>query len=188
MTENCRRKKDPERVKAQIMTAAGHLAVLKGLSAITLEGVAREAGISKGGLLHHFPSRQNLLEDLYQEVLSRFSARIKATMAEDRESRGRFTRAYIRVTTALPDTNFDSRLMASAVLVMSSNPALAELWSEWLESQLEINGEGPDWLTGQIARFAADGLWLADGALAPGYLSSMRQAIIDRLIALTYQD
>lgn len=32
-----------------------------GIAALSLNAVAREAGVSKGGLLHHFPNKQALI-------------------------------------------------------------------------------------------------------------------------------
>ena len=41
-----------------ILSAAANLVLRKGASRMTLEAVAREAGVSKGGLLYHFPSKE----------------------------------------------------------------------------------------------------------------------------------
>ncbi len=40
-----------------ILDAASRVVLDKGASALTLESVAEQAGISKGGLLYHFPTK-----------------------------------------------------------------------------------------------------------------------------------
>jgi AcrR family transcriptional regulator len=43
--------------RENILRAANLVVVEEGVSRMTLEAVAREAGVSKGGLLYHFPSK-----------------------------------------------------------------------------------------------------------------------------------
>ncbi|MFM7780846.1 MAG: helix-turn-helix domain-containing protein, partial [Alphaproteobacteria bacterium] len=48
----------------RILDAAENLIIARGVGAMTLEAVAREARVSKGGLLYHFASKEALLEAL----------------------------------------------------------------------------------------------------------------------------
>ncbi|GCB56911.1 hypothetical protein rerp_33190 [Rhodococcus erythropolis] len=45
----------------RILDALEKLLLVSGVAQVTLEGVAAEAGVSKGGLLYHFPSKEALL-------------------------------------------------------------------------------------------------------------------------------
>ena len=47
--------------RERILAAAVQVALREGVSAMTLEAVAREAGVSKGGLLYHFASKDELI-------------------------------------------------------------------------------------------------------------------------------
>ena len=61
-TENAyQRKKQPERVRAQLLEASAHMILAQGVAGLTLDAVAQMAGVSKGGLLHHFASKTCLL-------------------------------------------------------------------------------------------------------------------------------
>ena len=47
-----------------LLDAAETVVARQGFANLTLDAVAAEAGISKGGLLHHFPSKDRLVEGL----------------------------------------------------------------------------------------------------------------------------
>ncbi|UPY37171.1 TetR/AcrR family transcriptional regulator [Sediminicoccus sp. KRV36] len=50
--------------RTRILDAAERIVQAKGVPALTLEAAAREAGISKGGLLYHFASKEAMLSGL----------------------------------------------------------------------------------------------------------------------------
>src|SRR5690606_2051868 len=58
--------------RGKIMNAAIQLARQVGPGHISLDAVARQAGVSKGGLLYHFPSKTKLLEALVSYHLDTF--------------------------------------------------------------------------------------------------------------------
>jgi AcrR family transcriptional regulator len=71
MTDNAySRKKQPEQVRRALLDCAAQLAVENGLSAVTLQAVAEAAGVTKGGLLHHFASKQILIEAVFANLLA----------------------------------------------------------------------------------------------------------------------
>ncbi|MDQ0063824.1 AcrR family transcriptional regulator [Paenibacillus harenae] len=49
-----------------ILFAASTIVKTLGAEKLTLEAVAKEAGISKGGLLHHFPNKQALINAMVE--------------------------------------------------------------------------------------------------------------------------
>lgn len=58
--------------RAVLETGAGHL---------TLDAVAKFAGVSKGGLLHHFPSKDSLLEAMLERYLNEVETQVAARCA-----------------------------------------------------------------------------------------------------------
>lgn len=65
----------------KLLAAFEHLVLTEGERAATLDAVAAQAGVSKGGLLYHFPHRQALVdaamarcEELAREDLDRLTA------------------------------------------------------------------------------------------------------------------
>ena len=64
--------------RAQILAAAAELAKEKGAAHISLEAIARRAGVSKGGLLYHFPRKDALIHALVEQHM----AKVDASLAE----------------------------------------------------------------------------------------------------------
>lgn len=93
------RTRNPELKRKKILEAA--LKILRDggfLTKFSLDTVAQEAGVSKGGLIHHFGSKEALLTAVAEEVTADFETRVRAFMGEEPEGTpGRLLRSYIRV-------------------------------------------------------------------------------------------
>jgi len=60
----------PPAARAAALDAADALLAEEGIAAFTLEAVADRAGISKGGLLYHFPTKEALVAGLMRRCLA----------------------------------------------------------------------------------------------------------------------
>ena len=60
-------RKEPQDTRARILGAAEDLSCEVGPAHLSIEAVAARAGVSKGGLLYHFPTKQALLRALVSE-------------------------------------------------------------------------------------------------------------------------
>ncbi|NBB49016.1 TetR family transcriptional regulator [Rhizobium sp. CRIBSB] len=155
------RKKQPEQVRRALLDCAAQIAAEQGASAITIQAVADRAGVTKGGLLHHFDSKQALLAAVFSDLLEQMDREIDRTMAVDPVSRGRFTRAYVRA--CFSDRLLGERSLWGALSVaIVSEPALRALWSAWLDGRMARHAETDGDPRLVAVRLAADGIWLAD--------------------------
>lgn len=78
-----RRRRSPEEARSEILNAAEHLLVTEGLSALTLQRVATEVGISHPGVLHHFRSTDRLAQALHERVSRRIRSDLMALADPD---------------------------------------------------------------------------------------------------------
>jgi AcrR family transcriptional regulator len=155
------RKKQPEQVRRALLDCAARIAAEQGASAITIQAVATRAGVTKGGLLHHFDSKQALLAAVFKDLLDKMDQEIDRTLAEDPAVRGRFTRAYVRA--CFSDRLLGDRSLWGALSVaIVSEPALRALWSAWLDRRMALHAETDGDPSLVAVRLAADGIWLAD--------------------------
>src|SRR5436190_7279253 len=81
-------------VSDRLLNAAEQVAIRDGVQNLTLEAVAREAGVSKGGLLYHFPSKSLLITAIVERLVSHCESHQCKAVEKDTDA-GAFSRAYI---------------------------------------------------------------------------------------------
>lgn len=178
------RRKQPELVRRALLDCVAKIAAEQGLAAVTIQSVADAAGVTKGGLLHHFASKQALIEAVFADLLDQLDREIEALMTADPERSGRFTRAYVKACFA-DRTLGASSLWAALSVSLITEPALRQLWSQWLDARLEEHRETDDMPMLAVVRLAADGVWLSD-LLEKDSLSRRDVAALEpQLMALT---
>jgi AcrR family transcriptional regulator len=118
-------KKTPIETREKLIQATAQLVMANGINRVTLEQVALEAGVSKGGLLHHFPTKQALLSGLMDQVGMVFQARLIRYMGfETPGQAGSLARAYIRASF---EYQADELQLTNAIAtVVSEYPELLE--------------------------------------------------------------
>jgi len=82
--------------KARILEAAARIVGQAGAAHLTMDAVAAESGLSKGGVLYHFPSKRSLLEGMLQKVLDDVSARTGVYRESSEDEPAAVLRARIR--------------------------------------------------------------------------------------------
>ena len=158
--------------RAKLLDAAGAVIRRDGPQALTLDAVAAQAGVSKGGLLYHFRSKRELLDGLVGRWMDDFQRDI------DAES-GNFARRYV----AANDGAHAEEVGMLAALVADPQvlAAVRDRHETW---QDRVATEGGDPVDATVARLAADGLWLADllGTAPPR--GELRERVLARLLEL----
>ncbi|WP_442578446.1 TetR/AcrR family transcriptional regulator [Mesorhizobium sp. ASY16-5R] len=69
--------------RAKILAAAADIARDVGPANLSLDAVAARAGVSKGGLLYHFPSKADLLKAIIEDHLRHFEQELAACRGPD---------------------------------------------------------------------------------------------------------
>ena len=184
MTTAYHRKKQPELVRRQLLDCAVRLGLEHGPSGITVQAVSEAAGVTRGGLFHHFPSRQALVEGVYAEMVEKTDADIDALMAEDSRPRGSFTRAYVQAVLNDPALKDGAR---GAVIHISalSEPSVRRLWADWFKQRMERHRDTDATPTLDLVRLAADGAWIAHLMRSEGGPVPDLAALRERLVAMT---
>ena len=168
-----------------LLEAASQVIVAGGAAALTLDAVARTAGVSKGGLLYHFPSKEALVVGMIDQLCARFDQALEAELAQEQPGApGHWLRAYLRASFAPNRESLEAG--AALIAAIGNNPALiAPLRERYVRWQAHAVADGVDPAIATAIRLATDGLWLADlGDFAPPS-SEERQSVVAALIALT---
>jgi len=81
--------------RTRVLDAAESIVTARGVAGLTLEAAARAAGVSKGGLLYHFASKEALLEALLGRMSDFIQGEFEHCVKAQAEGPGRVARAMI---------------------------------------------------------------------------------------------
>ena len=172
----------------RIIDAAEAIVEEHGVAALTLEQAAKRAGVSKGGVLYHFPSKEALVAAMIGRFTQRFDNAVAQLTAEDSSAKGRTTRSYVKASFGhAPGTGpkFD-RACGSITAALANNPGnLAVVREQSARWQRAVEADGLDPVFASIIRLAVDGLWLGENFNLMQLNPRMRAKIEARLIAWT---
>jgi AcrR family transcriptional regulator len=97
--------RDADTPRARLLRAARVVVARDGLEGLTLRAIAREAGVSHGAPLRHFPGLGSLLAALSAEGFEQLMASVDAAIADGSSARDRLGRAaagYLNFAVAEP--------------------------------------------------------------------------------------
>ena len=81
--------------RTRLLDAAEAIVMARGVAGLTLEAAARDAGVSKGGLLYHFASKEALLDAMLRRLAGIMERQFETGVAAQAEGPGRVTRAML---------------------------------------------------------------------------------------------
>ncbi|KAA2250941.1 TetR/AcrR family transcriptional regulator [Solihabitans fulvus] len=171
-------------MRDRILDTTEELLVREGVNAIRLDAVAAKAGVSKGGLLHHFGTRQALIEGVVLRLVDAFEAYLPPRSSPP----GAFTRAWLDATIPATDVPADGqgdRVAVALLAALSGGPEMLTLLrGHYLVWQDRLANDGLDPAAATLVRLAVDGWWLArvtDLAPPAGDLHVRIRASLDQL-------
>lgn len=166
--------------RLMILGAANRVILDSGTNALTLESVAKQAGISKGGLLYHFPNKESLIMGMVERFVAEFDIAIDKEM---QKNGGDWLKAYIRAS--FENNPERDEISGALFAAFANNPDLLEpLRKKFIEWQKKIEAAAISPEVGTIIRLALDGLWLSDLiGFAPPALS-LRKKILNSLLEM----
>jgi AcrR family transcriptional regulator len=171
------------------LDAASHIVAEQGIDAFTLDAVAQAAGVSKGGLLHHFSSKEALILELIVYVLATFEADMEQALdpGEPDRTPGRWTRAYIRLSFTTDERA--RNLGVAFTLMMRRNPDLvASVSGSFTRIWEALDQDGLDPVAAALIRSAADGVYYNEIVGNPRLPEPLRTQLLRRLLDMTREE
>ncbi len=149
--------------RESLLRATAAVVAERGYSALTLDAVGAAAGVSKGGLLYHFPTKEALVAALLEELVAGFDTGQAAAHDADRSAPGAWTRAYVTASAAPPEDESTHVAAVALLAAVGHDPGLLgplrDRYRHWVE---RLDGDGLPGVDAHVVRLAADGLWAAD--------------------------
>jgi AcrR family transcriptional regulator len=178
-------KKSPIETKEKLLQAAAQLVISSGNTQFTLEQVALTANVSKGGLLHHFPTKLELLSGLMSQLTHTFEVRLQTALElEPKRKRGRWARAYIRASFE-PEADEIELTSALANVIINYPELIDQLRQEFGFIEECFTKDDLSEARATLIRLACDGLWFSE-LLGVGIVEEPRRSsLLKELMELT---
>lgn len=149
-------------LRDRVLDAAEAVVVRQGIANLTLEAVAADAGLSKGGLLHHFPNKDHLIKAMVDRCADHWRLCMREAHESIPEGPGRMARALL---SHLADqeswTEQCQRGSCAVFAALAQNPALIEpMRAVYGEMRVRLADDGLPPGIGETIIAAMDGLWL----------------------------
>ena len=173
---------------ARALDAAARLVVSGGARALTISAVAEEAGLSRGGVLYHFPSKEALIGGMLARMSARFDAVLAEEVDADRErypeaERARAARAFLRASLRMDRD--EEATFAGLAAAVAYDPSLLDpirgRQREWVDGALSDVGG----IDGAALVVASHALWLSKLFGLDALSGPEREAVVERLETLT---
>ncbi|WP_372503316.1 TetR/AcrR family transcriptional regulator [Microbacterium paraoxydans] len=163
--------------KPELLDSA--IAVLRRGENLTIDAVAREAGLTKPGVVHHFSTKEALTVAVVDRIIDRWESDLGKRVAADADSIEKL-RAYVDYALTGTFEQSDLALLADVNL----RDRLCALWAErlnpWFGSDIDTDPASRASL--RAARLLADGAWF-NAALGIATVRDDERSVL-RVIAL----
>jgi AcrR family transcriptional regulator len=172
-----------EEARTRLIEAALKILRTDGMTGLTLDAVAQAAGISKGGLLHHFHTKNQLIEAILRHLFAQFAAQVAQRAEQAADGPGRWLRAYVQATFAADAAPVElTAILLSALTDETLLLRLAQEEHHFWQERLLNDGIAP--LRARVIRLAADAWWLERLIEAPVDEADNGQTVEAELLAL----
>ncbi|MDJ1132147.1 TetR/AcrR family transcriptional regulator [Streptomyces iconiensis] len=147
--------------KPQILDGALELLRVEGGGAITLDAAAKQVGLTKPGLMYHFPTKEALMLGVVDHVAERWEKLLLDRLGRPLEAASphQRIRAYVEVALTTRFDRADYAIYSDA----HYRDALTDTWVRRFEPWLALPSTLPDAARARLtaARLLADGYWVA---------------------------
>lgn len=170
-----------------ILDAAQAVVLGVGAAHLTLDAVAERAGMSKGGLIYNFPTKEALLQAMVSRLLQRFvEQQARALEGLPAPSKNELRASVLAALAA--DDDF-KRISTALLAAAANNPNLLDpvrdYYRQWFA---QLRDSGLKFEKAAMISFAVQGLWFLELFRLSPLSPEERQGVIAELLRLTEED
>ena len=168
----------------RILDAAEQLVSAAGASNLTLDAVAQTAGVSKGGLLYHYPSKEALLVAMLERYCEQIDARCdlaRSALASDDGAAHLKSLVLGMLRTNAVRAELGTALLAAA----ANNPSLLDpVRQRYAETVAKLAADPCSFPRAAIVTLAVDGLMMGEVWRLTPFSPEQREQIVTELLRL----
>jgi AcrR family transcriptional regulator len=166
-------------IKEKILYSANKVIEEKGLNSFTLDEVAKEAGVSKGGLLHYYSNKESLIRGLIEKYVELFERSIQSDVDE---SNSKWLISYIQEQ--YNQSKIDTNTMYGLLAAVASNQNLLQPVLDKRKQWVEKINKTKDPVLALIISFACDGIAFSNLLGLDVLDECQKSKLVERLISL----
>jgi AcrR family transcriptional regulator len=145
----------------KLIDAAAELITRHGVQELTLEGVAAAVGVTKGGLIYHFKTKDDLLGALVERLIGQLDQRSRDKAAQRGDSPAALLHALVDETFDMPAA--DKALLSNLLAAATHYPHLMAPAQQLFARQYEaLAAAGPRASLALVFAAALDGISLLE--------------------------
>ncbi|MDR3415506.1 MAG: TetR/AcrR family transcriptional regulator [Nevskia sp.] len=168
-----------------MLDAAQAVVLEGGASRLTLDAVARRAGVSKGGLMYNFPTKDALLKAMLERLVEHNRQAHADLCASLPDRPGRSLRAYVMNSVRALD--LDDRVSGALLAVLNSNPGLLGPAAEYFNGRYAKLAADVPFERAALVYLATEGLWAQELFQLSPFTPRQRAQIV-RMLARMAED
>ena len=167
----------------KILDAAEEVVLEVGAAHMTLNAVAKKAGISKGGLIYNFPTKETLLQAMVKRLADHFRMSREQKYAELENQPSREVKAHI--LSFLSHDPKSDKLFAALLAAIAHDPKLLDpVRNEYNILLDHLQSGGLRIERAAVISLASDGLKLMEILKIHHFSASQRKAILNEMLRL----
>ncbi len=148
---------------------------------ITYESVAKEAGLSKAGLMYHFPTKDDMMIAIIEHVVDRWQRDLQAVLGIPLEQSTLAQRVAAFVAFAGEGTVTQGEFVVFSEAVRREE--LAAPWLAYLRTWFGFSGD-VDATSLLLVWLAANGLWISEATGILHLAGEQRAALLTQMLQL----
>jgi AcrR family transcriptional regulator len=169
----------------RLLDAAEAVVLRLGVTGLTLDAVAAQAGVSKGGLLYHFPSKERLIAAMVGRIASLWRNDFRAAIESVPPGPGRVPRGCLNTCFECDPSQWSDCIRRASVVLLAALTANPELVQPMRAAHAEIDDlvrhDGLKEGYAETVLAAVDGLWFSRvfglRTWTPDQVRAMRQVL-----------
>ncbi len=169
--------------KEVMLDAAEAIVIDSGARHLTLDATAARAGVSKGGLMYHFPTKEALLRAMLERLSKHTDETRKEKARRLKEGPGREMKAFI-LSSADRDPKRDQIGSALLAAVAHDPKLLKPARDDFRRRLTEIMKSGLNFKRAAVIFFAVHGLVFSELLSLSALSSKERQEFVEELLSL----
>ncbi|WP_367866895.1 TetR/AcrR family transcriptional regulator [Pedobacter sp. WC2423] len=175
-----KRKKEPEINKKMIIDMAIEIGATEDWHQVTFQAIADRTGLSKGGIIHHFRNKEELLDEMMRQGLDELTESVKQYKLDGNILEKDGSLAYLKFIISKSDDESYKKKMRVVLQAIMISEHYREMWDSWCRANI-LPPEGEINIHGLVTKLVADGIWYTENLGYGALTEKNKQDILDYL-------